>query len=84
MPCNSRSLTAAPTARHLLPLRREKELNLFNSNFSAVATQASLLAGFSMAFLEMSVHLNSDDHHDLPRGLLHVFATVPTMRRPLP
>ena len=27
---------------------REKELNLFNSNFSAVATQAALLAGFSL------------------------------------
>lgn len=30
---------------------REKELNLFNSNFSAVATQAALLAGFSMVCL---------------------------------
>ena len=34
---------------------REKELNLFNSNFSAVATQAALLAGFSMAFLESTL-----------------------------
>ena len=39
---------------------REKELNLFNANFSAVATQAALLAGFSMAFLEMSVHLHGE------------------------
>jgi hypothetical protein len=55
---------------------REKELNLFNSNFSAVATQAALLAGFSMAFLEMSVHLQNPEFHPIPRGLLHVFSTI--------
>ena len=51
---------------------REKELNLFNSNFSAVATQAALLAGFSMAFLEMSVHLHALHFNPLAKGLLHV------------
>ena len=57
---------------------REKELNLFNSNFSAVATQAALLAGFSMAFLEMSVHLKIDGEqfHPIPRACLHAFATI--------
>ena len=55
---------------------REKELNLFNSNFSAVATQAALLAGFSMAFLEMSVHLHALHFNPLAKGLLHLFSTV--------
>jgi len=55
---------------------REKELNLFNSNFSAVATQAALLAGFSMAFLEMSVHLHGLHFNPLAKGLLHLFATI--------
>ena len=55
---------------------REKELNLFNSNFSAVATQAALLAGFSMAFLEMSVHLHGLHFNPLAKGLLHLFATL--------
>lgn len=68
-------LLRANVKQNLISLR-EKELNLFNANFSAVATQAALLAGFSMAFLEMSVHLNADDHHPVPRALLHVFATI--------
>ena len=55
---------------------REKELNLFNSNFSAVATQAALLAGFSMAFLEMSVHLHGTHYNPVAKGLLHLFATI--------
>mmetsp|Transcript_12926 Transcript_12926/g.30797 ORF Transcript_12926/g.30797 Transcript_12926/m.30797 type:complete len:215 (-) Transcript_12926:94-738(-) len=55
---------------------REKELNLFNSNFSAVATQAALLAGFSMAFLEMSVHLHALHFNPLAKALLHLFSTV--------
>lgn len=55
---------------------REKELNLFNSNFSAVATQAALLAGFSMAFLEMSVHLHGLHFNPIAKGLLHLFSTV--------
>ena len=55
---------------------REKELNLFNSNFSAVATQAALLAGFSMAFLEMSVHLHGVHFNPLAKGLLHLFSTL--------
>uniref|UniRef100_A0A7S3EPZ1 Uncharacterized protein n=1 Tax=Haptolina ericina TaxID=156174 RepID=A0A7S3EPZ1_9EUKA len=55
---------------------REKELNLFNSNFSAVATQAALLAGFSMAFLEMSVHLHAVHFNPLAKALLHLFSTV--------
>ena len=43
---------------------REKELNLFNANFSAVATQAALLAGFSMAFLESARrHIPSARQH---------------------
>tara|TARA_B110001452_G_scaffold109069_1_gene90503 strand:- start:194 stop:844 length:651 start_codon:yes stop_codon:yes gene_type:complete len=68
-------LLRANVKQNLVSLR-EKELNLFNANFSAVATQAALLAGFSMAFLEMSVHLNADDHHPVPRALLHIFATT--------
>ena len=55
---------------------REKELNLFNSNFSAVATQAALLAGFSMAFLEMSVHLHGLHFNPIAKGLLHLFSTI--------
>jgi hypothetical protein len=55
---------------------REKELNLFTSNFSAVATQAALLAGFSMAFLEMSVHLHGVHYNPFAKALLHLFATI--------
>ena len=55
---------------------REKELNLFNSNFSAVATQAALLAGFSMAFLEMSVHLHGVHFNPVAKALLHLFSTI--------
>ena len=55
---------------------REKELNLFNANFSAVATQAALLAGFSMAFLEMSVHLHGEHHNYVAKAALHLFSTV--------
>uniref|UniRef100_A0A7S0QB93 Uncharacterized protein n=1 Tax=Coccolithus braarudii TaxID=221442 RepID=A0A7S0QB93_9EUKA len=55
---------------------REKELNLFNSNFSAVATQAALLAGFSMAFLEMSVHLHGLHFNPIAKALLHLFSTI--------
>ncbi len=55
---------------------REKELNLFNSNFGAVATQAALLAGFSMAFLEMSVHLHTLHYNPLAKALLHLFSVV--------
>ena len=52
------------------------QLNLFNSNFSAVATQAALLAGFSMAFLEMSVHLHGLHFNPLAKGLLHIFSVI--------
>jgi hypothetical protein len=55
---------------------REKELNLFNSNFTAVATQAALLAGFATAFLEMSVHLHALHFNPLAKGLLHLFSTI--------
>jgi len=55
---------------------REKELHLFNSNFSAVATQAALLAGFSMAFLEMSVHLHGVHFNPVAKAMLHLFSTV--------
>ena len=55
---------------------REKELNLFNSNFSAIATQAALLAGFSMAFLEMSVHLHAVHFNPIIKAMLHLFTTV--------
>ena len=55
---------------------REKELNLFNSNFSAIATQAALLAGFSMAFLEMSVHLHAVHFNPIIKAMLNLFTTV--------
>ena len=41
-----------------------------------MATQAALLAGFSMAFLDMSVHLQNPEFHPIPRGLLHMFSTI--------
>ncbi|KAL1515688.1 hypothetical protein AB1Y20_002305 [Prymnesium parvum] len=51
---------------------REKELNLFNSNFSAVGTQAAIMAGFTLtSFVEI----------DLPpskrwaKAMLHFFVT---------
>lgn len=41
-----------------------------------VATQAALLAGFSMAFLEMSVHLHGVHFNPVAKALLHLFATT--------
>lgn len=55
---------------------REKELNLFNSNFSSVATQAALFAGFSMSFLEMSVHFADPTSSGFAKGCLHLCATI--------
>ena len=38
---------------------REKELNLFNSNFSAVGTQAAIMAGFTLtSFVEIDLPPN--------------------------
>ena len=68
-------LLRSQVKQNLISLR-EKELNLFNANFSAVATQAALLAGFSMTFLEMSVHLTEKEFHPIPRAFLHVFSTI--------
>jgi hypothetical protein len=51
---------------------REKELNLFVENFSAVGTQAAVMAGFTTTcFIEISV---PDTVHVLPKTLLHFFA----------
>ena len=52
---------------------REKELKLFNSNFSAVGTQAAIMAGFTLtSFVE--IDLPPEKH--LAKALLHFFVTT--------
>ena len=52
---------------------REKELKLFNSNFSAVCTQAAIMAGFTLtSFVE--IDLPQDRHFS--KSVLHFFITT--------
>jgi len=52
---------------------REKELKLFNSNFSAVGTQSAIMAGFTLtSFVE--IDLPPEKH--VPKALLHMFVTL--------
>ena len=52
---------------------REKELKLFNSNFSAVGTQAAIMAGFTLtSFVE--IDLPPEKH--IPKAMLHGFVTL--------
>eukprot|EP01039_Chlorochromonas_danica_P001677 gene1677-1831_t len=51
---------------------REKELNLYTENFSAMATQAAVLAGFTTTCLiELNIPENS---HPVPKAFLHMSA----------
>jgi hypothetical protein len=51
---------------------REKELNLYTDNFSAMATQAAVLAGFTTTCLiEISI---PPDAHPLAKNCLHISA----------
>ena len=51
---------------------REKELKLFNNNFSAVGTQAAIMAGFTLtSFVE--IDLPPEKH--LAKSMLHFFVT---------
>lgn len=51
---------------------REKELNLFNSNFSAVVTQAAIMAGFTLtSFVEIDLPPNKR----WAKAMLHFFVT---------
>lgn len=52
---------------------REKELKLFNSNFSAVGTQAAIMAGFTLtSFVEIDLPPNKL----WAKSLLHFFVTT--------
>jgi len=52
---------------------REKELKLFNSNFSAVGTQAAIMAGFTLtSFVE--IDLPPEKH--IAKKMLHFFVTA--------
>mmetsp|Transcript_17367 Transcript_17367/g.17453 ORF Transcript_17367/g.17453 Transcript_17367/m.17453 type:complete len:213 (+) Transcript_17367:230-868(+) len=53
---------------------REKELNLFTNNFSALGTQAAVLAGFTTTcFIEISL---PETVHVLAKSLIHIFAVI--------
>ena len=53
---------------------REKELNLFTSNFSALGTQAAVLAGFTTTcFIEISI---PDTVHVIAKTLIHLSAVI--------
>ena len=52
---------------------REKELKLFNSNFSAVGTQAAIMAGFTLtSFVEIDLPPNKA----IAKAMLHFFITA--------
>ena len=52
---------------------REKELRLFNTNFSAVGTQAAIMAGFTLtSFVEIDLPPNKPT----AKTMLHTFVTL--------
>ena len=52
---------------------REKELKLFNTNFSAVGTQAAIMAGFTLtSFVEIDLPPNKPT----AKTMLHTFVTL--------
>ena len=52
---------------------REKELNLFNKNFSAVGAQAAIMAGFTLTtFVEIDLPPNKPT----AKTMLHTFVTI--------
>ena len=52
---------------------REKELKLFNTNFSAVATQSAVMAGFTLtSFVEIDLPPNKM----VAKAMLHFFITM--------
>jgi len=54
-------------------LLREKELKLFNTNFSAVGTQATIMAGFTLtSFVEIDLPPN----RQTAKSFLHFFITT--------
>lgn len=52
---------------------REKELKLFNLNFSAVGTQAAIMAGFTLTSF---VEIDLPPEKQLAKALLHFFITL--------
>jgi hypothetical protein len=52
---------------------REKELKLFNSNFSAVGTQAAIMAGFTLTSF---VEIDLPPEKQWAKALLHMFVTL--------
>ena len=52
---------------------REKELKLFNTNFSAVGTQAAIMAGFTLTSF---VEIDLPPEKQIAKTLLHFFVTV--------
>merc|ERR1712118_614720 len=52
---------------------REKELKLFNSNFSAVGTQAAIMAGFTLTSF---VEIDLPPEKQFAKALLHFFVTL--------
>lgn len=53
---------------------REKELNLFTDNFSALGTQAAVLAGFTTTcFIEISI---PETTHIIAKSFIHLFTII--------
>ena len=52
---------------------REKELKLFNGNFSAVGTQAAIMAGFTLTSF---VEIDLPPEKRMAKSLLHFFVTM--------
>ena len=65
--CTSRVISRAARAH------RDAARRLFNSNFSAVGTQAAIMAGFTLtSFVEIDLPPN----RDFSKSLLHFFITL--------
>ena len=65
--CTSRVISHAARAHH------DAARRLFNSNFSAVGTQAAIMAGFTLtSFVEIDLPPN----RDFSKSLLHFFITL--------
>ena len=52
---------------------REKELKLFNANFSAVGTQAAIMAGFTLTSF---VEIDLPPEKPVAKAMLHCFVTM--------
>ena len=71
-PCPRRLLLQSNVKQRSIELR-EKELKLFNANFSAVGTQAAIMAGFTLTSF---VEIDLPPEKDWAKSMLHLFVAT--------